>query len=637
MIETVRLAGRLARAGGRLRTSLVMAGSAVATLVLLVAAAVPQTLTEPDQDTRRFVAVVVLMLTLPVVTLLAAVTRVSAAVRDRRLAALRIIGVSAATTRAVAAVEAVLLSAVGVIIGAVAFVAARPLIESSARSRNWFHGQSLWPSASSWVFVLAGVIGVSLVVAVLPARAVTAAPLSVRRQASTPRPRAWRLIPLVLGICVLTYTVSRHVDPDRTVSKAVVITFFLGAALAALGLPLAAPVAIRLLADGLVRVTSRPSLLLAARRMQQEPAGTNRLVTSLIVALFVITGARFVLVAFETTPQAIRAGKAMSTGPQSATVLVLPGRSANLAAIRAVPGVRTAALDNTIPLPCPANTRCDQALLARCAELPAFRVTVSGCVDGRPTWLRSQWHFPGSEAETAVGHPVTLIRTGKARKVIRSLRIGAVTTVLAMRVRDPMDPNWDSSWPDTLLLPPNYPGAAALLDTTHEREISVVLDGGPRVVSRLQAQAARHGLQAASNESPQDYETVQNYRDILYAIAATLLTIGLAALLITAADAAVQRRKHLASLAMVGVPLGVSRRSQLVQVATPMLVGLPIAAACGLLAGRAYLQLGAAAQPVPWASVTTMLLGATSAGVVVAALTVLGLGRAPRAEDLRRE
>ena len=131
---------------------------------------------------------------------------------------------------------------------------------------------------------------------------------------------------------------------------------------------------------------------------------------------------------------------------------------------------------------------------------------------------------------------------------------------------------------------------------------------------------------------------MQNYRDILYTVAAVLLMIGLVALLITALDAAVQRRRYLAALAVIGVPLAVSRRSQLVQVAAPLVIGLPAASGCGLLAGRAYLQLGESNRiATPWASTGSLLGFALLAGLVVAALTVPGLGRSPHAEDLRRE
>ncbi len=599
--------------------------------MLLLAAAIPQTLVHPDQDARNFATIVILALSLPVVTLLAAVTRVSASVRDRRLAALRIIGVSAATTRAVAAIEAALLSAVGSVFGVLGFLAVRPVAADVARKHDWFHGRHLTPSTLGATLAIGAVIVLGLLVAVLPARSVTSSPLAVRRQAAAPRPRWWRLGPLLAGLGVLTYSVTRHFDHERGTPHAVFVTFFVGTILTALGLPLAAPVAIRLLADAIVRVTTLPSLLLAARRMQQEPAGTNRLVTSLLVALFVIIGARCVLVPWETTPQAIRAERAMTRGPQAAQIEVRRGQRADLAAISAVPGVTAVAFHDTVALG--NEPGFNQAVVARCADLPALRIDVPDCVDGRPIWLRAL----SDPDSSIITRPVTLTRRDVNNKIVAALPIGRVATVRDVQSFDPHDPNWDASINDTLLIPPGYPHAAAFI--SEPREIDIVLArGGPKPLAALTAAAAAQGLTAFSNETPEDYQIVQNYRAILYSVAAVLLMIGLAALLITALDAAVQRRRHLAALAIIGVPLAVSRHSQLVQVAVPLLIGLPIASSCGLLAGRAYLQLDDSNRiAMPWTSTGSILGLALLAGLVVAALTVPGLGRAPHAEDLRRE
>lgn len=639
MIAIVRLAWMLARAGGRLRSGLVVIGAAVATVVLLVAAAIPSTLTHPDDDVRRFVGVVVLVLTMPVVTLLAAVTRLSAAVRDRRLSALRILGVGAGTTRAVAALEAALLSVGGLVVGALAFLALRPALARIGADRHWFEAARLWPSTSGWALALSGVLAVSLVVAILPARAVTSSPLAVRRQAAATRPVWWRVVPLLAGAGVLIYTVTRRFNPDDAIPKSVVITFFIGTALLGLGLPLAAPVAIRLLADAMVGVTARPSVRLAARRLQQEPAGTNRLVTSLLVALFVVVGARCVLVAWETTPQAVRAEKALHGGLQAAQITVRDRQQVDLDAIRAVPHVSGAAFNDAFTTQCPTSSfDCAGVLVARCQDLPALRVFVDRCVEGRPTWL-----LPSSSAQRGtdnVGHPVTAVqRNEDGTATLAKLQLPAVRATAAQADRsDRGDSNWPRYLPSTLLVPPDYPGAGKLVASQQQRTISVVLDrGGVPAYDRLAAAAQDQNLLSYSEESPTDWRVVENYRAILYAIAAVLLSVGLAALLITALDAAVQRRRHLASLSVLGVPLALSRGSQLIQVAVPLLIGLPAAAAAGLLAGRAYLMLGYTRAPVPWPSVGVLVAVALLASLAVAGLTVTGLGRAVQAEDLRRE
>lgn len=110
----LRLGLRLALAGGWTRALLVVIGNAVGVVVLLLATAVPTTLPQDlSPDDRRLAASLVLFLVLPVASLLASTSRLSAAVRERRLAALRLLGVTARRTRVIAACEASLLALAG--------------------------------------------------------------------------------------------------------------------------------------------------------------------------------------------------------------------------------------------------------------------------------------------------------------------------------------------------------------------------------------------------------------------------------------------------------------------------------------------------------------------------------------------
>ena len=135
--------------------------------------------------------------------------------------------------------------------------------------------------------------------------------------------------------------------------------------------------------------------------------------------------------------------------------------------------------------------------MARCADLPALRIDVPNCVDGRPIWLRAQFD-PDPSIITA---PVTLTRRDVNNKIVAALPIGRFTMVRDVRSVDPHDPNWDQSFGDTLLIPPNYPRVAALI--SEPREIDVVLArGGPKPLAALTAAAAAQGLTASSVESP---------------------------------------------------------------------------------------------------------------------------------------
>ena len=109
----------------------------------------------------------------------------------------------------------------------------------------------------------------------------------------------------------------------------------------------------------------------------------------------------------------------------------------------------------------------------------------------------------------------------------------------------------------------------------------------------------------------------------------------------TAWDQAATRRRHVAALAIIGVPLSMSRRSQLMQTGAPLLIGLPSAAACGLLTGSAYLGLLNAQGPpimhTPLRGFTVIAATAIGAAMLIAVITTLGLGKRIRAIDLRHE
>jgi putative ABC transport system permease protein len=159
----------------------------------------------------------------------------------------------------------------------------------------------------------------------------------------------------------------------------------------------------------------------------------------------------------------------------------------------------------------------------------------------------------------------------------------------------------------------------------------VVLDGGAPLRGLTRA-VQPLGFEVAG-EYVGDLEVVAGYRRVLYAVAAVIIGVGLAALLIAGIDRASERRRHLAALAVLGVPGRVVRRSQLLQALAPLAVGIPVAAGIGLLAGGAYLQTTA----TPWPAVALLVLAVAAAAGLVAGGTLLGLGGPIRPADLRRE
>lgn len=638
------LAWRFAVAGGLGRAGLVVAGNAVGAAVVLLALAVPSALGGTlTRDDERFVSVVVVFLLMPVACLLASVARLSSSTRDRRLAALRLLGATARRTRRIAALEAAVLSLVGAAAGALLFAfVLRPVAERiDGGWRAWF-AAGLAPPGRGWAIALIGVPVLSMAVSVVPVRTTARSALSVRRQGPAAAPRRWRLVPLVVGVVLLAWAVGYDQRPDVNPRARLLVPFFAGAVLTGLALPLVVPNAVRLIGNAAVRWGRSPSVLLAGRRLQQEPAGTTRLVAALLVAVFVVGGGRCVLSQFETVPQYKRAALADSTGPQLVQVLLGPGSDVDLDALRGVKGVREVVPARRAGTACtPDDPRgaelggapCAEAFIGTCAQLAAFSHGLSGCRDDRASWIDRGHGWPGDELPEEVRlipeplygpdgrqlppppmPPVTIEDVGVLQAPVRSA-----------------DPNWGP--PTQLFVPASAPGIRALLGEPNQ--LYAVLDGGPAPLKRLQ-DAVPPGA-VVHGEDLTDLVRYRGYEAVLFAVSAVVVAVGLLALLVSGIDQATARRRHLASLSVLGVPGRVIRRSQLLQAGAPLAVGLPLAGVTGLLAGAAFLNLVGARSTTPWPAVAALVVAAVAASLLVAAATVAGLGGRVRASDLRKE
>ena len=144
-------------------------------------------------------------LLLPVLILIATASRLSAARREERFAAMRLVGATPRQISVVSAVEAVVAAVAGVAVGFALFFVFRPLLYHVP-----FTGAPLAAGDLSlhWIDIVLAVIGVpvaAVVSARLALRRVRISPLGVQRRASSRPPRIARIIPLLAGIAVLAY------------------------------------------------------------------------------------------------------------------------------------------------------------------------------------------------------------------------------------------------------------------------------------------------------------------------------------------------------------------------------------------------------------------------------------------------
>jgi hypothetical protein len=242
-------------------------------------------------------SVVALALLLPVLIFIGTATRLSAARREQRFAAMRLVGATPRQVSLISTVESAVAAMVGVAIGFGLFFVLRIPLATMA-----FTGQAFFPAELSLSLpdILAVAVGVpvaSAAAARLALRRVNISPLGVTRRV-TPAPlRAWRVLPLLAGLADLGFVVV-HGLPASPVGQ--VLLFVPGFALIMVGLVIAGPWLTMAGARVLVRRASRPAGLIAARRLADDPRAAFRAVSGLVLALFIFTVAAALIATQDT-------------------------------------------------------------------------------------------------------------------------------------------------------------------------------------------------------------------------------------------------------------------------------------------------------------------------------------------------
>ena len=649
MTSLVRLGVALAFAGRAavVRSLSTVIGAMLAALVMLTVFAVAGSQVWAlsgyygQQNAMNLLGAVVAATLLPVIVLLSVVSRLSASIRDRRLAALRLMGMSAGQTRVVAAAEVAAMSTVGTLLGALLFLAVRASTGSVSfagdtdtqdRSQtgmpqmppHLISGEASTFDTLVWVVVLVGIPVLTVAVSAAPTRRVTKTPLQLARQAETGRPTTLlRLVPLLAGIAVLVWAL-RWPQAGPEADTAEFRTAIAGIALTGLGLILAVPVLVRRLADVVARLSGRPAALVAARRTQLEPASTTRLAAGLLIGLYVAAGAQGVVASFEDTPQYKSAYRDLVTGPQVLSYAA-EGRSAR--SVDLEPVVARAGLGRAHRTVTVYSRGAYSATITTCSALRAALPGLDKCSDAEPAWI----YPPGAERPP----PHTLHLSpwqGERRETRPQLALPAPTAVL----------DWDTSYNTSvggrMFVPSSFPGAREMLADGPLTWLVVTRAGAEARNAVDRVIVAEHpSIYLSSWSDPVELANANRIRNIAWTVSGVVLAVGLAAFVIAAIDRSLERRREVAALHVLGAPTSLSWSSQLLQVVVPVGFGVPAAIGLGLLSGAALLSLATARDVAPFDTVVTAGAIATLAALAAAVASTLGVPRRVSPELLRRE
>jgi hypothetical protein len=227
---------------------------------------------------RDFGLVAVALVVVPAAMLVGSSARLTAARRERRLAALRLAGATPWGVRALAAGETALGAAAGALVGVAATRLVAPLLRGvEVAGGGWFGSDLTLPPARA-ALLAAAATGISGVVAAVSLRRVAASPLGVARSSEARSARWPRVLALVGSLVVLVLAAASASNGGSAIAMVAALAMVMAS------LALVGPWITALIGRLLTAVARRPSTLIAGRRIREDPGASYRVVGAVVLA-----------------------------------------------------------------------------------------------------------------------------------------------------------------------------------------------------------------------------------------------------------------------------------------------------------------------------------------------------------------
>lgn len=230
------------------------------------------------RDHQVMAQLAAVLLVVPTVLLVGALARLTAAQREQRLAGLRLVGATPGLVVAVTALETAAAALVGAVGGVATYLAVLPAAARIELAGAPFTVADLRLGAGALLAAVAVVPVLAAVSATVALRRVVIGPLGVSRRTSGRRPRVVRLLAVPLAWVGLVVTAGGMSDGDSTTP----IILGLGAVI--LTLAVVGPWLTWVVGALMARLGRRPGPVLAGRRITDDPRGTYRTVSGMVLA-----------------------------------------------------------------------------------------------------------------------------------------------------------------------------------------------------------------------------------------------------------------------------------------------------------------------------------------------------------------
>jgi hypothetical protein len=534
---------------------------------------------------RIMLAVGIIGLILPVIVFVSTATRLAAARREHRLAALRLVGVTPGQASALAAAEAGLAAVAGTVLGFAVFATVRPYAARIPFDGDTFFPSDLHLSGGLALLVALGVPALAIAAAELSLRRVRISPLGVARQAPRPRPTWRRLVLLGIGLTGFAVALPISVAENGNQSSLALVSVTFVVVIA--GIVTAGPWLTIVVGQSMLRLLRGSSAMLAGRRLQDNPAAAFRSISGLVLAVFVASVICGVLPSVMTsgstksipqpagTVSALLGGR-QATGIDPATAAALltrlhttPGVD-HLTAIRRAPDAWTVAQAEPHEPAAPA--------LMTCADLIA--TAVATCPD------------PGSVV--AVDLHLLGIVDNPFRTLTRPVPPATLDTLPLAGLVVATD------------------GRTATLETTRTAIFAAMGEGQASVDTTADANAELN------------HRLIQLQRLVTVALLLTLLIAG-CSLAVSVAGGLVERKRPFALLRLAGAQPADLRRVVMAETTAPLLTIAVVSAGLGLALAAIVIKANHAAWKPPDPAYWSALGGGVLLALALSAATSLPL------------
>jgi hypothetical protein len=517
-------------------------------------------------------SVVAAALLFPVLIFIGSATRLSAARREQRFAAMRLVGATPGQISVISTVESALAAVIGIGGGFGLFYALRPAIAMIPFTGDPFFTSDLSLSLPEILLVALGIPAAAAVAARLALRRVTISPLGVTRRITPHPPRAWRVLPLLAGVTELTYFAYFHDIGAHTRTKPTVeaLVFLAGVLGIMAGLVIAGPWLTMLASRLTARRANRPATLIAARRLADNPQAGFRAISGLVLAVFVGTCAIGIITAIVAANASATVGASSTSGGTLIDFLGGPGpaRSQTLIAptisrLSTIPGVAGVAVirddPNPNPIRLPEPTRRSRVQTHRVLQVGPQQVVACAQLTRVP----------------ALGH----CPPGATTVAINPDYGGGLINKSSMP---------DTTWPAVHL-------SAARLQRLPLDSLVVGTNGSTSAVEQARTvldltYPNTFSAQTIGDIQADNSRLLDSYRQLANVVILTSLPIAGCTLAVSIAGGLAERKRPFSLLRLTGAPLGVLRRVVALEAAGPLLITAALSIGAGFLAAQLFLR-----------------------------------------------